>query len=51
MDNKEDKEFRELIVPMPMSALAWQMFTQTGMPGYYLLYTNLEHGEEHDILD
>lgn len=31
--------------------LAWLMFMQTGMPGLYMLYSNLEHGEERGIFD
>lgn len=31
---------------IPVAGLAWQMFTQTGFPGFYLLYRNLDGGEE-----
>lgn len=35
----------------PASGLAWQMFAQTGMPGFYLLYRDIEHGNERSPLD
>ena len=36
---------------LPASDLAWLMFTQTGMPGLYMLYSDLEHGKERSIFD
>ena len=30
---------------VPAAGLAWLMFTQTGMPGLYMLYSDLERGE------
>lgn len=38
------------VVP-PASGLAWQMFTQTGLPGFYLLYRDIERGNERSPLD
>ncbi|MCI8458384.1 MAG: hypothetical protein HFE46_01795 [Clostridia bacterium] len=31
--------------------LAWLLFAQTGMPGLYMLYSDLERGEERSIFD
>lgn len=36
---------------MPAANLAWLMFAQTGMPGLYMLYSDLERGEERGIFD
>lgn len=36
---------------VPAAELAWLMFTQTGMPGLYMLYSDLNRGEERSIFD
>ena len=36
---------------MPAANLAWLLFAQTGMPGLYMLYSDLERGEERGIFD
>lgn len=36
---------------VPASELAWLLFTQTGMPGLFMLYSDLEHGKERSIFD
>ncbi len=37
---------------LPAAELAWLMFAQTGMPGLYMLYSDLNNGErERTILD
>ncbi|MDE6398135.1 MAG: hypothetical protein K2L51_02330 [Clostridiales bacterium] len=36
---------------LPASELAWLMFAQTGMPGWYMLYSDLEYGKERSIFD
>ena len=38
-------------VVSPISGIAWQMFTQTGMPGFYLLYRDIERGDKRTPLD
>ena len=36
---------------MPAANLAWLLFAQTGMPGLYMLYSDLARGEERGIFD
>ena len=52
MDNLDEEE--KVVLPyaaFPVAGLAWQMFEQTGMPGFYLLYSDIERGEERSPLD
>lgn len=41
----------EFMGSVPAAELAWLMFTQTGMPGLYMLYSDLERGHERSIFD
>lgn len=55
MNSMDDEERDVIIAPAivpPASGIAWQMFTQTGLPAYYLLYRDIEFsGEERSPLD
>ncbi len=51
MDDFEEKECEMFAAFMPLPTVAWQMFAQTGMPGYYMLYSDLTRGEVRDPLD
>lgn len=51
MNSMEDEERDVIIAPAivpPASGIAWQMFTQTGLPAYYLLYRDIETGGERN---
>lgn len=52
MNSMEDEERDVIIAPAivpPASGIAWQMFTQTGLPAYYLLYRDIETGGEERL--
>ncbi len=51
MDDLRDDEMIDEFGVVPVVNLAWQMFTQTGAPGLYMLYRDLRRGEDRSILD